>query len=72
MDGSDFSSLYSAGSKYATISNQYGGANTMLINFAYDILNKNFLDCVIEAKQMSARAQLKCSLLLLNRKSFWQ
>ncbi|MBQ7628760.1 MAG: transposase [Selenomonadaceae bacterium] len=34
----------------ATISNQYGGANTMHINFAYDILNKNFLDCVIEAK----------------------
>ena len=50
MDGSDFSSLYSADSKYATISNQYGGANRMHINFAYDILNKTFLDCVIEAK----------------------
>ncbi len=50
LDGSDFSSLYSADSKYATISNQYGGANRMHINFAYDILNKNFLDCVIEAK----------------------
>ena len=50
VDGSDFSSLYSADSQYATISNQYGGANRMHINFAYDILNKNFLDCVIEAK----------------------
>ena len=50
VDGSDFSSLYSADSEYATISNQYGGANRMHINFAYDILNKNFLDCVIEAK----------------------
>lgn len=50
LDGSDFSSLYSADSKYATISNQYGGANRMHINFAYDILNKNFFDCVIEAK----------------------
>ena len=50
LDGSDFSSLYSADSKYATISNQYGGANRMHINFAYDILNKIFLDCVIEAK----------------------
>ena len=50
LDGSDFSSLYSAQSEYATISNQYGGANRMHINFAYDILNKNFLDCVIEAK----------------------
>ena len=50
LDGSDFSSLYSADSQYATISNQYGGANRMHINFAYDILNKNFLDCVIEAK----------------------
>ena len=50
VDGSDFSSLYSAESDYATISNQYGGANRMHINFAYDILNKNFLDCVIEAK----------------------
>ena len=50
VDGSDFSSLYSAQSEYATISNQYGGANRMHINFAYDILNKNFLDCVIEAK----------------------
>ena len=50
VDGSDFSSLYSASSQYATISNQYGGANRMHINFAYDILNKNFLDCVIEAK----------------------
>ena len=50
LDGSDFSSLYSADSKYATISNQYGGANRMHVNFAYDILNKNFLDCVIEAK----------------------
>lgn len=50
VDGSDFSSLYSADSKYATISNQYGGANRMHINFAYDLLNKNFLDCVIEAK----------------------
>ena len=37
VDGSDFSSLYSADSEYATISNQYGGAN-------------RFLDCVIEAK----------------------
>ena len=42
LDGSDFSSLYSADSKYATISNQYGGANRMHINFAYDILNKKF------------------------------
>ena len=50
LDGSDFSSLYSAQSEYATISNQYGGANRMHINFAYDILNKNFFDCVIEAK----------------------
>ena len=50
VDGSDFSSLYSADSKYATISNHYGGANRMHINFAYDLLNKNFLDCVIEAK----------------------
>ena len=50
IDGSDFSSLYSSQSAYATISNQYGGANRMHINFAYDILNKNFLDCVIEAK----------------------
>lgn len=50
VDGSDFSSLYSADSEYATISNQYGGANRMHVNFAYDILNKNFLDCVIEAK----------------------
>ena len=50
VDGSDFSSLYSADSQYATISNRYGGANRMHINFAYDILNKNFLDCVIEAK----------------------
>ena len=50
VDGSDFSSLYSAQSEYATISNQYGGANRMHINFAYDILNKNFLDFVIEAK----------------------
>ena len=50
VDGSDFSSLYSADSQYATISNQYGGANRMHINFAYDILNKNFLDCVIETK----------------------
>ena len=50
VDGSDFSSLYSAESEYATISNQYGGANRMHVNFAYDILNKNFLDCVIEAK----------------------
>ena len=50
LDGSDFSSLYNADSEYATISNQYGGANRMHINFAYDILNKNFLDCVIEAK----------------------
>ena len=29
VDGSDFSSLYSADSEYATISNQYGGANRM-------------------------------------------
>lgn len=50
VDGSDFTSLYSADSAYATISNQYGGANRMHINFAYDILNKNFLSCVIEAK----------------------
>ena len=50
VDGSDFSSLYSADSEYATISNQYGGANRMHVNFAYDILNKNFLDCLIEAK----------------------
>ena len=50
VDGSDFSSLYSADSEYATISNQYGGANRMHVNFAYDVLNKNFLDCVIEAK----------------------
>ena len=50
VDGSDFSSLYSADSEYATISNQYGGANRMHVNFAYDILNRNFLDCVIEAK----------------------
>ena len=50
VDGSDFSSLYSVESEYATISNQYGGANRMHVNFAYDILNKNFLDCVIEAK----------------------
>ena len=50
LDGSDFSSLYSADSKYATMSNQYGGANRMHVNFAYDILNKNFLDCLIEAK----------------------
>ena len=50
VDGSDFSSLYNADSEYATISNQYGGANRMHINFAYDILNKNFLDCLIEAK----------------------
>ena len=50
IDGSDFSSCYSADSEYATISNQYGGANRMHINFAYDILNKIFLDCVIEAK----------------------
>ena len=50
VDGSDFSSFYSADSEYATISNQYGGANRMHVNFAYDILNKNFLDCVIEAK----------------------
>ena len=50
VDGSDFSSLYSAQSEYATISNQYGGANRMHVNFAYDILNKNFLDCLIEAK----------------------
>jgi len=40
LDGSDFSSLYSADSEYATISNQYGGANRMHVNFAYDILNK--------------------------------
>lgn len=40
VDGSDFSSLYSADSKYATISNQYGGANRMHINFAYDIEKK--------------------------------
>ena len=50
VDGSDFSSIYSVNSEYATISNQYGGSNRMHINFAYDILNKNFLDCVIEAK----------------------
>lgn len=50
IDGSDFSSLYSADSEYATISNQYGGANRMHITSAYDILNNNFLDCVIEAK----------------------
>ena len=50
VDGSDFSSLYNANSEYATISNQYGGANRMHVNFAYDILNKNFLDCLIEAK----------------------
>ena len=50
VDGSDFSSLYSVESEYATISNQYGGANRMHVNFTYDILNKNFLDCVIEAK----------------------
>ena len=50
LDGSYFSSLYNADSEYATISNQYGGANRMHVNFAYDILNKNFLDCVIEAK----------------------
>lgn len=50
VDGSDFSSLYSTSSEYATISNQYGGANRMHVNFAYDILNENFLSCVIEAK----------------------
>ena len=50
VDGSDFSSFYSADSEYATISNQYGGANRMHVNFAYDILNKNFLDYVIETK----------------------
>ena len=31
------------------LSNQYGGANRMHINFAYEILNKNFLEYVIEA-----------------------
>ena len=44
VDGSDFSSLYNANSEYATISNQYGGANRMHVNFDYDILNKNFLE----------------------------
>ena len=53
VDGSDFSSLYSADSEYATISNRYGGANRMHVNFAYDILNKNFLDCVIDAKNVA-------------------
>jgi hypothetical protein len=53
VDGSDFSSLYSADSEFATISNQYGGANRMHVNFAYDILNKTFLDCVIEAKNVA-------------------
>lgn len=74
IDGSDFSSLYSVNSEYATISNQYGGANRMHINFAYDILNKNFLDCVVEAKKKptSAKAQLKCFPLLPVQRKSWQ
>ena len=78
VDGSDFSSLYSANSDYATISNQYGGANRMHINFAYDILNKNFLDCVIEAKNkaderksavtmLSSLAELEKILAIMDR-----
>ena len=39
VDGSDFSSLYSAQSEYATISNQYGGANRMHVNFGKDFGN---------------------------------
>ncbi len=35
----------------ATLEKEYDGANRMRINFAYDILNKSFLDCVIEAKK---------------------
>lgn len=63
MDGSDFSSLYSADSEFATISNQYGGANRMHINFAYDILNKSFLDCVIEAKNVADERKGAVSML---------
>lgn len=63
VDGSDFSSLYSADSQYATISNQYGGANRMHINFAYDILNKNFLDCVIETKNKADERKVAVKML---------
>ena len=61
-DGSDFSSLYSTDSAYATVSNQYGGANRMHLNFAYDILNRNFLNYVTETKNKAdeRRTQLKC------------
>ena len=63
VDGSDFSSFYSADSEYATISNQYGGVNRMHITFAYDILNKNFLDCVIEAKNKADERKSAVTIL---------
>lgn len=50
VDGSDFSSLYDAKSEFATVSNQYGGANRMHVSVVYDILNKIYLDCTIEPK----------------------
>lgn len=50
VDGSDFSSLYDEKSEFATLSNQYGGANRMHVSFAYDILNKIYLECKVEAK----------------------
>ena len=51
VDGSDFSSLYSADSEFATLSNQYGGANRMHVNFVYDLLNKIFLERVFTEKK---------------------
>ena len=71
VDGSDFSSLYSAESEYATISNQYGGANRMHINFAYDILNKNFLDCVNRACFQGYKTRARC-LAFPQQKGFVQ
>lgn len=50
VDGSDFSSPYDAKSEFATVTNQYGGANRMHVSFVYDILNKIYLDCTVEPK----------------------
>lgn len=49
-DGSDFSSPYDAKSEFATVTNQYGGANRMHVSFIFDILNKIYLDCAVEPK----------------------
>ena len=50
VDGSDFSSPYDAKSEFATVTNQYGGANRMHVSFIFDILNKIYLDCAVEPK----------------------